>query len=217
MHQSVNGNIKHKTCDKWEGDFAGNKASTAVSAAIFLVCFGCTVYVGLDSSCDEFLKKCSTAPIGLWQGGSFQCEFVAANCLSVWQILQKWSWGGGGRGGGEGGELLAKWFSSEIIKQVTNFHAENIPSAVSWDESDNSLLNAQLHLKSFPRMWLPAWIPKSNTIAARSLLSQKSEKIWTSVASHYWLSSLFHFWEKKTKSKTSNTINSVWAASVSLL
>lgn len=58
MQQSVNGNIKHKTCEnKREGDFAGNKASTAVSTAVFLVCFSCTVCVGLGSSCCEF-KKC---------------------------------------------------------------------------------------------------------------------------------------------------------------
>lgn len=57
MQQSVNGNIKHKTYDnKREDDFAANKASTAVSTAIFLVCFSCTVRVGLGSSCCE-LKK----------------------------------------------------------------------------------------------------------------------------------------------------------------
>lgn len=65
MQQSVNGNIKHKTCDNQrEGDFAGNKASTAVSTAVFLMCFSCTVSVGLGSSC-ELKKKCSSAPIGL--------------------------------------------------------------------------------------------------------------------------------------------------------
>lgn len=43
----MNGNIKHKTCDnKREGDFAGKKASAAVSTAIFLVCFSCTVGIG---------------------------------------------------------------------------------------------------------------------------------------------------------------------------
>lgn len=115
MQQSVNGNIQHKICDnKREGDFAGNKASTAVSTAVFLVCFSCTVCVGLGSSCCEF-KKCSSASIGLWQGGSFQCEFVAANCLSD-RFFKK------------GGEVpLAQWFSSEILKQVINFHAENTP------------------------------------------------------------------------------------------
>lgn len=53
MRQSVNGNIKHKTCDtkRRGGDFAGNKANTAVSTAIFLMCFGCTVCVSLGSSC----------------------------------------------------------------------------------------------------------------------------------------------------------------------
>lgn len=53
MQQSVNGNIKHKTCDnKREGDLAGNKASTAVSTAIFLLCFSSTVGVRLGSSCE---------------------------------------------------------------------------------------------------------------------------------------------------------------------
>lgn len=46
MQQSVNGNIKHKTCDNIrEGDSAGHKASTAVSAAISLVCFSRDVCV----------------------------------------------------------------------------------------------------------------------------------------------------------------------------
>lgn len=36
MQRSVNGNIKHKTCDnKKEGGFAGNNASTVISIAIF--------------------------------------------------------------------------------------------------------------------------------------------------------------------------------------
>lgn len=66
MQQSVNGNIKHKSCDnKREGDFAGNKASTAVSTAIFLLCFSCTVNVGLCPSLQLDLQKCSSAPIGL--------------------------------------------------------------------------------------------------------------------------------------------------------
>lgn len=58
MQQSVNGNIKHKTFEKKrEGDFAGNKTSTAVSTAIFLMCFSCTVRVGLGSSCKLKKKK----------------------------------------------------------------------------------------------------------------------------------------------------------------
>lgn len=148
---------------RWGGGFDGNKTSTPVSTAIFQVCFSCTVCEGLGSTCCEF-KKCSSDSIGLWQRGRFQCEFTAANCLSVWQILQK------GRG-------AAYWFSSEIIKQVINFHAENTDSAVSWEEPDNSLLNAQLHFKSFPRVSLPAMIPKSSDIiAAQSLVSQKSSE-----------------------------------------
>lgn len=36
MQQSVNGNIKHKTCDnEEEGGFAGKKTRSAVSTAIF--------------------------------------------------------------------------------------------------------------------------------------------------------------------------------------
>lgn len=140
------------------GDFAGNKASTAVSTAIFLMCFSCTVRVGLGSSC-KFYKKCSC---WLMTRRQFSVR-IRSSQLSVWHILQK------------GKVLLAKWFSSEIIKQVINFHAENAPS--SWDKPDDSLLNAQLHLKSFPRMSLPARIPKSSdTIAAQSLLAQKSRK-----------------------------------------
>lgn len=100
-------------------------------------------------------KKSSSTSIGLWQGGSFQCELVAANCLSDRFF--------------KGAEApLAQGFSSEIVKQVIYFHAENTRSAVSWAEPDNSFLNSQLHLRSFPR------IPKSSdNIAAQSLLSQK--------------------------------------------
>lgn len=88
MQQSVDGNIKHKTCDnKREGDSASNKASTTVSTAIFLVCFGCTVRVGLGSSCCEFKKmlKCSYWLITRRQ---FSVR-IRSSQLSVWQILQK--------------------------------------------------------------------------------------------------------------------------------
>lgn len=108
MHQSVNGNIKHKICDKWEGDFAGNKASTAVSAAIFLVCFGCTVYVGLDSSCDEFLKKMFNCSYWFMTRRQFSvriCSSQLSVCLTDSSKVELgWGWEGG-RGGGE---LLAK-------------------------------------------------------------------------------------------------------------
>ena len=151
MQQSVNGNIKHKMCD--------NKKERETKSAQLspLPSFCAVVCVRLCSSCCELKKKkkSSSTSIGLWQGGSFQCEFVAANCLSDRFF--------------KGGEApLAQGFSSEIVKQVIYFHAENTRSAVSWAEPDNSFLNSQLHLRSFPR------IPKSSdNIAAQSLLSQK--------------------------------------------
>lgn len=155
MQQSVNGNIEHKTCDNKE---RGTKSAQLSPLPSFCVCFSCTLCVRLRSSCCEEKKKkkkSSSTSIGLWQGGSFQCEFVAANCLSDRFF--------------KGAEApLAQGFSSEIVKQVIYFHAENTRSAVSWAEPDNSFLNSQLHLRSFPR------IPKSSdNIAAQSLLSQK--------------------------------------------
>lgn len=53
MQQSVNGNIKHKTCDneEEEGVLAGNKTRSAVSTAIFK--FSCTVGGGLGPTCCE--------------------------------------------------------------------------------------------------------------------------------------------------------------------
>lgn len=56
MQQSVNGNIERKTTGG-RGGFAGNKASTAVSSAVFLVCFGCITCAGLDSSGCQVKKK----------------------------------------------------------------------------------------------------------------------------------------------------------------
>lgn len=50
---------------------------TRNSTVIFLVCFSCTVCIGLgSSSCGEG----GILPSDSWQGGSFQCEFVAASC-----------------------------------------------------------------------------------------------------------------------------------------
>lgn len=56
MQQSVNGNIKHKTCDNsMEGDSAGDKPGTVASS-------DGRASVGLGSSCCV-LKKCFSAPL----------------------------------------------------------------------------------------------------------------------------------------------------------